>query len=264
MTTKNFKNSMIVILVAAFAGVINANAQTATDTTTVDGTVLQAIFAQGPDRGCWHPEVVNGVARKHLCNGWRLEAGPKVEAINSNSEIENKTNVVVGAEISGGYKHNNFEPVASFFYGVNPATVEGQKFNVWEGSFSLRIWSTRHDHKNNMRFFVAPKVSVRNMKSIDYIDLGSEWELFENPCYAPYVAFGGEVGVMVNLGKVIKHRSTTVEKNKYFLDIVGHTTLSLTAGLDYGQINKMRDYKTEKSLKLTTGYLTFKVGIDLP
>jgi hypothetical protein len=265
--TNNIKNIMIVMVMAAFCAVANAQAQTAetkVDTTEVNGIELQAIFAQGPDRGCWHPEINNGVATKHLCNGWRLEAGPKVEFLNASSELGKKTTTAIGLEVSGGYKYGIIEPTASFFYGFNKSEVEGQKFNVWEGSFSLRIWSTKHDHKNNLRFFVAPKVSVRNMKSIDYIDLGSEWELFENPCYAPYVALGGEVGIMVNLGKVIKHRSTTVGKNKYFLDIVGHTTLSLTAGLDYGQINKMRDYKTEKSLKLTTGYISLKVGIDLP
>jgi hypothetical protein len=260
--TTNFKN-MIVTMVALVASVNAAQAQTATDTTTVDGTVLQAIFAQGTDRGCWHGEIVNGVPTKHLCNGWKVAGGVKVANVGWSSELGSGNSFAVAPTVAISYKHGVFEPEVSFayFFGLK---VENQKFNAPEGTFALKIWSTKHDHKNNFRFFAAPTITYRDMKSVDFIDLGDEWEKFENPFHGHYVAVGGKVGFGINVGKIVKHRKTTVGANNFFLDIVGHMAIEGEVGVDFGQINKMRSYETEHTLKLTTVTGAVKLVIDLP
>jgi hypothetical protein len=259
MTTNNIKN-MIVTMVALVAGM---NAQAQTDTTTVDGTVLQAIFAQGTDRGCWHAEVKDGVARKHLCNGWKFSAGVKVANVGWSSELGSDNSFTAAPTVSVSYKHGYFEPEVSFAY-LMGVKVENQKFNAPEGTFALKIWSTKHDHKNNFRFFAAPTFTYRDMKSVDFIDLGDEWEKFENPFHGHYFAVGGKAGFGINIGKIVKHRKTTVGKQNFFLDIVGHMAIEGEVGVDFGQINKMRSYETEHTLKLTTVTGAIKLVIDLP
>jgi hypothetical protein len=260
--TNNIKNIMIVMVMAAFCAV--ANAQTvATDTTEVDGVTLQAIFAQGTDRGCWHGEVVNGICRKHLCNGWRFSAGAKVASVNWSSELGSGNSFAVAPTVAISYKHGYFEPEVAFSYLFN-VKVENQRFNAPEGTFALKIWSTKHDHKGGLRFFGAPTFTYRDMKSVDFVDLGPEWEKFENPFHGHYVAVGGKVGFGINVGKIVKHRKTTVGANNFFLDIVGHMAIEAEVGIDYGQINKMRSYETEHTLKLTTVTGAVKLVIDLP
>lgn len=263
MTTNNIKN-MIVTMTMAFAAVINANAQeTKVDTTEVDGTTLQAVFAQGTDRGCWHGEIVNGVATKHICNGWKFSAGAKVANVGWSSEQGSGNSMAFAPVASISYKYGYFEPEVSFAY-LFGLKVENQKFNAPEGTFALKIWSTKHDHKNNFRFFAAPTFTYRDMKSVDFIDLGDEWEKFENPFHGHYFAVGGKVGFGINIGKIVKHRKTTVGKQNFFLDIVGHMAIEGEVGVDFGQINKMRSYETEHTLKLTTVTGAIKLVIDLP
>jgi hypothetical protein len=262
MTNVNFKN-MIVCAIALVASV-NANAQeTKVDTTEVNGVELQAIFQQGTDRGCWHGEIVNGVATKHLCNGWKVAGGVKVASVNSNSEQGSGSSVAFAPTVAISYKHNIFEPELSVAY-LCGVKVENQKFNAPEGTFAFKIWNTKHDHKGGLRGFIAPTFTYRDMKSVDFIDLGPEWEKFENPFHGHYFAVGGKVGFGINIGKIVKHRKTTVGANNFFLDIVGHMAIEGELGVDFGQINKMRSYETEHTLKLTTVSGAVKLVIDLP
>jgi hypothetical protein len=258
MTTNFVKNIMIVTMVC-FGTVANAQ----NDTTTVDGTTLQAVFAQGTDRGCWHAEVKDGIARKHLCNGWKVAAGVKAANVSWSSELGSGNSFAVAPTVAISYKHGYFEPEVSFAY-LMGVKVENQKFNAPEGTFALKIWSTKHDHKNNFRFFAAPTFTYRDMKSVDFIDLGDEWEKFENPFHGHYFAVGAKVGAGINIGEIVKHRKSTVGKNNFLLDIVGHMAIEAEVGIDYGQINKMRSYQTEHTLKLTTVTGSVKLVVDLP
>lgn len=262
--TTNFNIKNMIVCAIALVASVNANAQTAqVDTTEVNGVELQAIFQQGTDRGCWHPEIRNGVATKLLCNGWKFAAGAKVANVGWNSELGSGNSFAVAPTASISYKHGVFEPEVSFayFFGLK---VENQKFNAPEGTFALKIWSTKHDHKNNFRFFAAPTFTYRDMKSVDFIDLGDEWEKFENPFHGHYFAVGGKVGFGINIGEIVKHRKSTVGKNNFFLDIVGHMAIEAECGVDFGQINKMRSYQTEHTLKLTTVTGSVKLVVDLP
>lgn len=253
----------IYTIVTMVTMLISASAYAQQDTTAVGNTTVQAIFAQGSDRGCWHPEIKDGVCRKHLCNGWQLSAGVKVAMVNWSSELGSGNSFAPAPTVTVGYRQGHWQPEVSFAYLIG-VEVENLKLNSPELTLSVRYNFNKHDHKGGLRAYVAPTATYRDMKSVDFIDLGPEWEVFKNPFHGHYFAVGGKVGFDVNLGEIVKHRSTTVGNNNFLLDIVGHSVLSVEAGYDYGQINKLRKGVTNTSLKLHTGYIKVSYTVDLP
>jgi hypothetical protein len=257
----NFAKNIMIVLGMAFAAVANAQAQT--DTTTVDGTTLQAIFGESVDRGHWEAEIKDGIARKSRCNGVKLHAGAEVVDLMWNSELGSGSSVMVGPKVSASYKHGIFEPTLSFSY-LFGGKVEGQSLNMPKASLDLRFWNTPHDYKKNVRFYGALSASYIDVKSIDLVDLGEDWELFEIPFHGHAVALGGSVGAQINVGELVKHTTVTVGKNNFFLDVIGHMAINVEVGYQHAVVNKMEHYQTKNTLglNLLTGAVT--VTFDLP
>lgn len=264
MTTSFVKNIMIVCAMAFNAAVANAQtAETKVDTTTVDGTVLQAIFGESVDRGHWEAEIKDGVARKSRCNGVKLHAGAEVASLMWNSDLGSGSSVMVGPKISASYKHGIFEPTFSFSY-LFGGKVEGQSLNMPKASLDLRFWNTSHDHKKNVRLYAFAGASYIDVKSIDLVDLGQDWELFEIPFHGHAVALGGGIGSQINVGELVKHTTVTVGKNNFFLDVIGHMAINVEVGYQHAIVNKMEHYQTKNTLGLNLLSGSITVTVDLP
>lgn len=257
---------MIVCAFMAIAAVANAQtAQTETkvDTTEVGGIELQAIFGESTDWTHWEAEIRNGVARKSRCNGVKLHAGAEVTDLMWNSDLGSGSSVMFGPKISASYKHGIFEPTLSFSY-LFGGKVEGQSLNMPKASLDLRFWNTSHDHKKNVRFYAFAGASYIDVKSIDLVDLGQDWELFEIPFHGHAVALGGGAGVQINVGELVKHTTVTVGKNNFFLDVIGHMAIGAEIGYQHAIVNKLEHYNTKSSLNLNLLSGSVTVTFDLP
>jgi hypothetical protein len=244
----NFAKNMIVLGMAAFCAV--ANAQTAqVDTTEVDGTVLQAIFGESTDRGCWHGSIRDGVATKARCNGFRPALGVEAQDMFWSSDLGSGSKVAVGPKASLGYKWGHFEPTVSFAY-LFGGSIEGQSLSMPKASISLRAYTTKHDHKKLLKGYIEAGFTYMDVKSIDRVDLGTDWEEFEIPFHG-YACFGKvAAGLEWNFSEIVKHSHTTVGKNNFLLDLVGHMALNVGLSYETSVVNKLEHYNTKSSVNL--------------
>lgn len=245
----NFIKNIMIVTMVCFGTVANANAQTATDTTEVNGVELQAIYGESTDRGCWHAEIREGVATKLRCDGFRAALGVEAQDMFWNSDLGSGSKVAAGPKASLGYKWGNWEPTVSFAY-LFGGSIEGQSLSMPKASIGLRAYTTKHDHKKLLKGYLEAGFTYMDVKSIDRVDLGTDRVTLEIPFHG-YACFGKiGAGVEWNFCEIVKHSHTTVGKNNFLLDLVGHMALNVGASYEMSVVNKLQHYETKSSVNL--------------
>jgi len=268
MTNFNFKN-MIVLGMAVVCSVFNANAQNdSIQAFEVSGDAVAAAASSMVAKGCYESAIIEGIVTAENCYGWQFSGGIGTEVLNWNSEQGSGTTTSVGGILNLGYRSGHWQPNAKVFIG-SPMKVEGQSFTDMSASFNVRYNLNKHDHTfgkdaRPFNFYVEGTAGCRWIKSIDKIYLGEEWNDFENPFNAPYIYFGGNIGgewIIKSINHYGEH--ITADGIKMKTREVSHLKLGFSVGVDYGQVNKLRQGETQNTLKAFTLKGEVKLTYDL-